>query len=102
MGVDAEVIPFPNTTDPGFVDWVDYAERNAAADPTAFAAEVMAGRDADQPIYFVMNPSYRTLEGKCEHLLAALTSEGLTFQQVINGNKDYFESMGLWSAQPTP
>ncbi len=102
LGVEAEVIPYPSGVDPEFVDWVDYAERNAAADPTAFAKVVAAEVDPAEPVYFVMNPSYLTFEGRCEHLLAALNAEGLNFQQVIAGDPDYFEFMDLWSTQPAP
>ncbi len=101
-GADARVVPFPTGENPEIVDWVDYEERNSAADPTAFAEEVLSELPEDEPVYFVMNPSYLTFEGKCEQLLAALTNAGVPLSQVISTSEDYFETMGLWSAPPNP
>lgn len=62
------VVPYPAAGDPGLVDWRDYEDRNAAADPAAFAADVLATADG-APIWLVWNGSYRTFEGQCEALV---------------------------------
>jgi hypothetical protein len=66
-----EVVAAPRLDDPRFVDWVDYAERNAAIDP----AEV-AGRIADaaegRTLLYAVTEGYKTLEGKCEGIQTAL------------------------------
>ena len=70
-GDELDQVVYPTFEGPRFVDWVDYGERNAAADPDAFAAEALA-RAQGQSIFLVWNSSYRTLESQCERLLAAL------------------------------
>lgn len=71
-GPGVRQITFPASGDPRLVDWVDYRERNAAADPAAFADELVADTPAGRPIVLVWNPNYRTYEGRCEGLRAAL------------------------------
>jgi hypothetical protein len=62
---------FASTTDPHLVDWVDYAEREKAGDPTAFAERLdrEAGR---KTVWIVWAPGYRTLDIKCELLVGAM------------------------------
>jgi len=71
---DLDVVAYPTLGDPRFVDWVDYAERNAQADPTAIAAEVVARAGDDHQVWVVASPDYRTFEGQCEGLLSAISS----------------------------
>lgn len=58
-------VTFPDLGAPEFVDWTDYADRNAAARPRRFAANVAARADAAR-IWFVWSPGYRTFGTKCE------------------------------------
>ncbi len=67
-------IPYPEAGDPRFVDWRDYQERNAAADPVAFADDLLRQADG-APIWFVWNGSYRTFEGQCEALAHQLSGQ---------------------------
>jgi uncharacterized membrane protein len=100
-GVEATVVPFPTGDDPRRVDWVDYRERNEAADPAAFAAEVL-GEAADRPLFLVMNPGYLTFEGKCEALVGALGASGQPLRQVVAADSDnFFEAMDLWERLPS-
>jgi len=69
---DAEVVPYPAGGDPRFVDWVDYGERNEASDPERFATDLAERLPDDATLYVVLSTTYRTFEGKCERLLAAL------------------------------
>lgn len=71
-GPGVRQVTFPAFGDPRLVDWVDYAERNAAADPVAFADELVAATPPGRPIVVVWNPNYRTFEGRCEGLRAVL------------------------------
>lgn len=50
------------------VDWVDYADTNAAADPVAIADELVDRADG-QAIFVVWMSEYMTLEGQCEALV---------------------------------
>ena len=94
------VIPFPTGGDPLFVDWVDYGERNRAADPDAFLAEVADRIPADATVYVVINTSYLTFEGQCEALLGALGVDR-DGQEITSGDADnFYEAMGLWVFRP--
>lgn len=97
-GVDAVVVPFPEG-DPAFVDWVDYGERNEAADPEAFVARALEenGIGEDEDVYAVVNTSYLTFEGKCEGILAALGADGAPVEGLVEADADnFFEGMSLW------
>jgi hypothetical protein len=65
------VVPYPGGGDAHVVDWRDYAERNAKADPAAFARMVLTRADG-APIWVVWNGTYRTLKGQCEQVLAGI------------------------------
>lgn len=100
-GIDAEVLPFPRG-DPRFVDWVDYEDRNSAADPVAFAESLLSALDDDTTVYAVVNTHYLTFEGKCEALLAALASDGATLENPVEGSgNNFFEGMSLWVRRPS-
>ena len=53
------------------MDWVDYADRNAAASPDEFAAEILK-RAEGHKIWMVWSTGYRTFDDKCEQILNAL------------------------------
>jgi uncharacterized membrane protein len=65
-------LAYPTLGDPRFVDWRDYAERNARAEPAAVAAEVLRRTPPTARIWLVASGGYRTLDGQCEALHAAL------------------------------
>ncbi len=62
---------FPDLGSPRFVDWTDYADRNDAADPERFVADVVsrAGRGR---VWLIWSPGYRTFGRKCEGVVNAL------------------------------
>lgn len=64
---DVEVLTYPDFAGPELVDWVDYEERLAEADPAAFADEAVA-RAGDRPVWLVWSGAYSTHEGTCEAL----------------------------------
>jgi hypothetical protein len=68
---DLPILPYPSGVEPRFVDWRDYEERNDAADPAEFAAEVL-DEAAGAPIWVVWSSTYRTFEDDCEALVDAL------------------------------
>ncbi|MFV0317572.1 MAG: hypothetical protein ACK5O2_11520 [Microthrixaceae bacterium] len=100
-GMDLTVVAFPEG-DPEFVDWVDYGERNEAADPASFVASSLADDVEDTTVYAVANMSYLTLEGKCEAMIGALGSDGAPVENLVVADADnFFEAMGLWVRRPT-
>jgi hypothetical protein len=89
-------VSFPALGSPERVDWVDYADRNAAADPAEVAKRIR--READgHAVYLVWMPAYLTVEGKCEALAGAL---GVTRTLVNADNTRYFEPAYLQYAPP--
>ena len=64
-------LAYPALSSPERVDWVDYAERNRAADPARIAEEIRDRADGNA-IFVVWMSDYRTLGDQCERLLAAL------------------------------
>jgi mannosyltransferase len=83
-------VAYPALDSPARVDWVDYADRNAAADPTEVAVELRQ-RAGDNAIFVVWMSEYRTLEGHCEALVNSLgrgdellSSDGKKFYEPAN------------------
>jgi mannosyltransferase len=100
MADPPEVIPFPTGGNPRFVDWRDYAERNKAADPTAFLDKIRERVPPEATVYVAVNTSYLTFKGKCDALLGALgtTRDGT---ELTAGDADnFYEAMGLWVFRP--
>jgi hypothetical protein len=71
---DLPLLAYPTLDDGRFVDWYDYAERNDRFDPVAVAAEVLQRVPPSGRIWAVTNGTYRTFEGDCEALAAALAA----------------------------
>lgn len=94
-------ISYPDRGDLRFVDWVDYQQRNDAADPSAFAAEVLASA-AQVPgrnIFLVWNGAYRTFDGDCEAITAVLgaASDGI---ELVKSDSGVFEHASLIKYRP--
>ncbi|HZA78933.1 MAG TPA: glycosyltransferase family 39 protein [Acidimicrobiales bacterium] len=80
-------LAYPTLSSPELVDWVDYAERNRAADPVRIAEDIRAEADGNA-IFVVWMPDYRTLDDQCERLLGAL---GPATQLVRGDDAKYYE-----------
>jgi mannosyltransferase len=82
--------------DPGVerIDWVDYDDRIAAADPAAFAAELLALAGPDHVVWVVWQPTYRLFEGRCETVLSTLAQSRPDELQLVVGS-DVYEPMQL-------
>jgi hypothetical protein len=97
---DVITMVYPTLGPADRVDWVDYEERNEAADPDAIAQEVLA-RAGDQTIWLAWAGTYRTFEGQCEALNTALLRARPGGHPVVvdDGNK-YFEHAWLFTFPP--
>lgn len=98
-----EQLAYPMLTSPERVDWVDYAERNEAADPAAIAREIRERADG-HGIFLVWMSEYKTFDQQCETLVSEL---GLTEILVVQDNFRFYEPASLhWlpasSATPPP
>jgi hypothetical protein len=94
-------VSYPDGGGLGFVDWVDYQQRNDEADPTAFAVGILA-RAAQTPgsnIYLVWNGEYRTFDGDCEAIAAVLgsASDG---SELVQSDSTVFEHASLIRYRP--
>jgi mannosyltransferase len=98
MPDDLVELSYPALSSPDRVDWVDYADRNAAADPAAIAAEIN-DRAGSHAVFLVWMSDYRTFGSQCEQLVSEL---GLSEPLVIQDDTRYFEPAFLhWRpAQP--
>jgi hypothetical protein len=98
-----EHLTYPMLESPERVDWVDYAERNEAADPAAIAQEIRE-RAGGHAIFLVWMSEYKTFGQQCETLISEL---GLTEGLVVQDNVRFYEPASLhWvpasSATPPP
>lgn len=89
-----DVFTYPRFEAPELVDWVDYEQRNDAADPTAFAAELLE-RVGDRPLFIVWGDGFLTLEGDCQQVIdtIGLTRPGHTVMAPVS--KDFYEPMAV-------
>ncbi len=85
---------FPTMASPKFVDWIDYAERNAAASPGKYAKHLERLAGSDHTIWMVWSPGYLTFDAKCEQIVQALRDDrpGVDVLQPDDG---LFEREGL-------
>jgi hypothetical protein len=76
------------------VDWTDYAERNAAADPAADADRIVELAGGGE-LWLVWHGGYRTYEGLCEALRLALAERLGAPTEVVVARPRVFEPMFL-------
>jgi hypothetical protein len=89
-------LAYPSMQSPDRVDWVDYAERNAAADPRAIAADIRA-EAGDNGVFLVWMSDYRTYGYQCEQLLTYLGPSTVLVEQE---NAKFYEPAFLhWVSQ---
>lgn len=88
-------LTFPDLADPRLVNWVDYGQRMAAADPVAFGNELLE-RSGGRTIWYVWMPGYRTLGKKCERINDTLGNARPTNEQLLDPDLTVFERHALW------
>jgi mannosyltransferase len=97
---DLDAVVYPTLASPARVDWVDYAARNAAANPTKIARQILA-RAGSHRIFLVWQGDYRTFGTQCETVfgvLAAARPGGRAL--VVSGGDKYFEPAAVVSFPP--
>jgi hypothetical protein len=91
---------FPTGSDPSLIDWVDYAKRQKAGQPKAFAAMIdKAG--GDHTVWLVWAGGYRTLDKKCERTVNALRKLRPGGKAVL-AQGPQFEHAWLYQYGPVP
>jgi mannosyltransferase len=73
-------LAYPTLDPPDRVDWVDYADRNGAADPAAVAREVLDRADG-HAVFVVWMSDYATFGTQCEQLVGELGAGDLVVRQ---------------------
>src|SRR5690606_19153381 len=92
---DFDQVTYPDLGDPRFVDWVDYAERNEASSPQAFADAVLE-RAEGRTIWLVWNPEYITLETQCTDVRTLLAQARPGNAPAVQADSDtFFENANL-------
>jgi mannosyltransferase len=91
---DVQQVTYPTFGDPAFVDWVDYKERNDAADPVAFAQQVLAEAPPSRGIFVVWSSDYKTFEGDCEALVNTIGA-ARPGQEVVTKSSRFFEGASV-------
>jgi mannosyltransferase len=92
--------PYPDRGDPRFVDWVDYEERNTAADPEAFVADLL--EETEGRIWYVWTPGYRTFGTACEDMVELFRATGRPSTTVVARRTDIDEDAELIRYDPVP
>jgi mannosyltransferase len=95
-------LSYPELSSPERVDWVDYAERNAAADPQEIAAEVREIADG-HAVFVVWRAEYRTFGQQCEDLIHAIGGGTAAETLVTMNSTRYYEPANvIWYPSTTP
>lgn len=94
-----EVVVYPTLGPAARVDWTDYAERNAAADPALIANEINE-RWGDADVWFAFTGGYRTFGDQCERLAKELADRRGPATTLIVANGEVFEPMNLLHFSP--
>ncbi len=94
------LVSYPTYGNGQFVDWVDYAERNRASDPATFANRLLVDAGSTRTIYVVWSDIYKTFEGKCAGLVAALSSARAPQSLLGEDGDRYFEHASLTRFAP--
>lgn len=86
-----DIATYPRFARPELVDWVDYEERLARVDPSAFAAEALR-RAGDRDVWLVWSGQYRTHVGTCEDLATGLQRGRPAGVPVVVPDPDAYEA----------
>jgi hypothetical protein len=98
LPASVDQVVYPTLGSPDRVDWRDYSERNAKADPHAIAGQIVDRAQAQSAhnVWLVASGSYRTFEGQCEGLTSELDARLGSATSVIDENADsFFEHAAL-------
>jgi uncharacterized membrane protein len=91
---------FPNGSDPHLVDWVDYAKRQHAGSPNAFASLVDKAA-GPRFVWLVWADGYRTLDTKCVKTVNALEKLRPSWLELLAPGQQ-FEHAALYLFGPVP
>ncbi|MGH9213016.1 MAG: glycosyltransferase family 39 protein [Acidimicrobiales bacterium] len=87
-------VVYPTLEAPQLVDWVDYAERNGAADPVQIAAQIRSDHPG-RGVFVVWRSQYVTFDQQCEQLVSALGEGGSTLPLISADEGAYYEPANM-------
>lgn len=90
LGPDADLVAYPDLSDPALIDWVDYSERLEGVDLVGVADAVL-DRAGDRPIWVVWSGTYKTHQGTCEALVNEIHRVRPGGAPVVLGDSTAFE-----------
>ena len=92
---------FPREAAPGLVNWIDYQDHIDATVPDHFTADALARVPKSGTIWYVYNPGYHGVEGKCEQVLGGLQAARPGSRvRVTSDDATFFESDNLIQLPP--
>jgi mannosyltransferase len=94
-----DIATYPRFDRPELVDWVDYSDRLATADPLAFAQEALR-RAGDREVWLVWSGTYRTHSGTCEDLANELQRGRPAGTPVVVADPDAYEQGNAYRFPP--
>jgi hypothetical protein len=88
-------VTFPRFDDPSRINWVDYAQVNAAANPAVFARQLLNLAGAHQ-LWLVWEGGYRTLGQSCQRLRNTLQISRPDWSEPVHSTPSvYYEHENL-------
>lgn len=100
-GPGYEIRSYPRLDDPRYVDWVDYAQRNARNRPRAVADDVLR-RAGDRPIVVVYRDGFLTIMDQCKRMVAQISTVRPMNSLVVANGDTYYEPMNAVSFAAEP
>ncbi len=88
-------ITYPSFDSPALIDWVDYRDKIAAADPSEFAQRVVDETGTDHAVWFVFNPGYQNFDQRCLALFSALQAKYPGAVGKVTASESFFEGDNL-------
>jgi len=88
-------VTFPRRTGPQFVNWVDYAKVNGAADPSAFARFLDTKAGPTHTVWLVWAAQYRTFDEKCQQVADLLGTLRPPAVQLVEEATRFYERANL-------
>lgn len=93
--VQVTQMAYPAGGDPGFVDWVDYAQRNQSGSPAGFASALVDRARPGSSVWLVSKDGYQTFDEDCEEIATHLDRLLGVHVKSVKRSYDYYEPANL-------
>lgn len=89
---------YPTATPGDIINWVDYADRNHAAEPVPFADNASAGTAGN--VWLVTANGYRTFGSSCGRIYTELARLRPGLERLVRSRRSSYEHASLWRFPP--